>query len=146
MQPTTKENNHCKNCINFGRVSPNVGGTKQGKRTSSRSVSVFDRLGDKAVSHQRKSRVFEGQKVESVPRNAPYILDYYYDDEENGPTTSCELDDEDEDLNFSKKIWSIFVSQGFVRPKLEKYTGRGDPIYRIADYKSEMKLKTCHPH
>ncbi|KAL2466050.1 activating signal cointegrator 1 complex subunit 2-like protein [Abeliophyllum distichum] len=74
-----------------------------------------------------------------------YELGYSYDDEGDGLTKSFEEDDDDEDLSFFHEIRSTFVPRGFVRSKLDKYTGRDDSMYHLADYKIEMKLKNASP-
>ncbi|KAL2558800.1 hypothetical protein Fot_03539 [Forsythia ovata] len=78
---------------------------KERERRPARSGNIFDRLGNEADSHQRKSQFHDGQRMGSLPRDPIYELDYSYDDEGNGPTRSFEEnDDEEEDLTFSHEI------------------------------------------
>ncbi|KAL2526677.1 hypothetical protein Adt_11731 [Abeliophyllum distichum] len=108
---------------------------KERERRPAKSINVFDQLGDEADSHQQRAQFHDGQRVGSLPRDPQYELGYSYDDEGDGPTRSFEEDDDDEDLPFSHKIQSTHVPRGFVRLKLDKYNGRGDPMYNLVDYK-----------
>ncbi|KAL2533080.1 hypothetical protein Adt_06431 [Abeliophyllum distichum] len=96
---------------------------KEQEGRPARSSSVFDRLGDEANSHQRKTPFHDSRKVGSHMKDPMYEYDYSYDDEGDGPTRSFEEDDDEEDLLFFHKIRSTPVPRSFVRQKLDKYTG-----------------------
>ncbi|KAL2474890.1 Uncharacterized protein Adt_35626 [Abeliophyllum distichum] len=81
-------------------------------------------------------------------RQGKEIPDYSYDDDDdygNGSARSFELDNDDEDITFFHEFWRTPIPRGFVRPKLEKYSGRSDPMNYLADYKTQMKLKNASP-
>ncbi|KAL2485692.1 activating signal cointegrator 1 complex subunit 2-like protein [Abeliophyllum distichum] len=118
---------------------------KERERRPTKSSSVFDRLGDKADFYQIRAHLYEWRSVGSISRDLSYVPDYSYDDERDGHARSFELEGDDEDLSFSFEIRNTSVPKGFVKPKLEKYTGRGDPMYDLAYYKIEMKLKNALP-
>ncbi|KAL2515965.1 Uncharacterized protein Fot_29936 [Forsythia ovata] len=82
---------------------------KERERKPIRSANVFNRLGDKVDSYQMKSHLFEGRKVGSISKDHPYVPNYSYDNEGDGPTRSFELEDVDEDLPFSHEIQSTPV-------------------------------------
>ncbi|KAL2505567.1 hypothetical protein Adt_21188 [Abeliophyllum distichum] len=90
-----------------------------------------------------RAQFHDGRRVGSLPVDPQYEPDYSYDDEEDGPTRSFKEDDDDKDLPFFYEIRKTLVPRGFVRPKLDKYTEQGDPMYHLADYKTKMKLKKC---
>ncbi|KAL2466360.1 Retrotrans gag domain-containing protein [Abeliophyllum distichum] len=84
------------------------------------------------------------KKRECRPARSTSIFDRLGD----GPTKSFEEDyddDEDEDLLFFYEMRRTPVPRGFIKPKLDKYIGRGDPMYHLAYYKIEMKLKNASP-
>ncbi|XP_022899253.1 uncharacterized protein LOC111412550 [Olea europaea var. sylvestris] len=62
-----------------------------------------------------------------------------YDSDEQ--QRSCDLDDDDENLPFSRELRSAQVPNHYVMPKIPKYDGRGDPEKHLNAYKTHMSLR-----
>ncbi|KAL2542181.1 Uncharacterized protein Adt_03159 [Abeliophyllum distichum] len=60
-------------------------------------------------------------------------------------TRSYEVDDDDENLPFSKGIRNAPIPQKFRVPKITPYTGKGDPLDHVNTYKTEMSLRGATP-
>ncbi|KAL2552564.1 hypothetical protein Fot_06183 [Forsythia ovata] len=84
---------------------------------STRFTSIFDRLDNEDYSHKRKPCLFEGRRVGSISKDPSYVPDYSYNDKDDGPTRSFELDDDYEDLIFFHEIRSTLIPRSFVRSK-----------------------------
>ncbi|KAL2481821.1 hypothetical protein Adt_34787 [Abeliophyllum distichum] len=130
--PATSHSHHYSDLRDSRRYQP-VDPLKEREHRPTRSSSVFDQLSDEADSHIRRAQFHDGRRVGSLPRDLIYELGYSYDDERDRPTRSF-----DEDLSFFYEIRSTPVPIDFVRPKLDKYIGQGDPMYHLEDYKIEM--------
>lgn len=85
--------------------------------------------------HENASRVApprnRQQRREKEARDRPgtshqqpgYEADEYDSDEQQ---RSCDLDDDDENLPFSRELRNAQVPSHYVMPKIPKYDGRGD--------------------
>lgn len=72
----------------------------------------------------------------SLPR---YEVDENYDSDE--PQWSCDLDDDDENMSFSRKLRNAQVPSHYVMLKLTKYDGRGNPTKHLNTYKTNISLR-----
>ncbi|KAL2472127.1 Uncharacterized protein Adt_40263 [Abeliophyllum distichum] len=60
-------------------------------------------------------------------------------------TRSYEVDDDDENLPFSDGIRNAPIPHEFCEPKIDPYTGKGDPLDHVNTYKMEMSLRRATP-
>lgn len=61
------------------------------------------------------------------------------------PCCSYELDDDDDNLPFSRELRCFLMPQNFVPPKIPKYEGKGDPEKHLNKYKTQMSLRGASP-
>lgn len=131
-----------------------------------RSVSVFDRIGNDPSTRVRPARglVWSDREEEHVPppprnrrerRNLvdwdsrgealPPPQDIQDDEGSKGPCRSYEIDDDDDNLPFSREIRSFPMPTNFMPPKIPKYEGKGDPEKHLTKYMTQMSLRGASP-
>ncbi|XP_022888168.1 uncharacterized protein LOC111403774 [Olea europaea var. sylvestris] len=129
------------------------------------SVSVFDRIGNDPSNRIRPSRgsARSDNEEEYVPpprnrkerRNLvdwgsrgkapPPSQDVQDDQGSEGPCRSYEIDDDDDNLPFSREIRSFPMPTNFMPPKIPKYEGKGDPEKHLTKYMTQMSLRGASP-
>lgn len=135
-----------------------------------RSVSVFDRIGraprnrnqpppqtTRQQGHEqsqevqappprnrreRRSQVDWGNRAEAAQRPPRQQAD---GNDSDGPCRSYELDDDDDNLPFSRELRTFPMPHNFVPPKIPKYEGNGDPEKHLNKYKKQMSLRGASP-
>ncbi|KAL2506292.1 Retrotrans gag domain-containing protein [Abeliophyllum distichum] len=92
------------------------------------------------------------------PPQGSYHQPHHHDEDQQAPnpfpphvpecpkeTRSYEVDDDDENLPFSKGIRNAPILHEFRVPKITPYTGKGDPLDHVNTYKTEMTLRGANP-
>lgn len=92
---------------------------------------VRERFSKEVTSRDRKCNCRKGRRVGNLINVSCSSL--IYEEFENRPTRSYELD-YDNGLPFSRKIREELVLDKFVRPIMENYSGKGDPMYHLYVY------------
>ncbi|XP_022891839.1 activating signal cointegrator 1 complex subunit 2 homolog [Olea europaea var. sylvestris] len=92
--------------------------------------------------HQRKE---DEARTQARPSHQPPRYEAEENNDSDEQQRSCDLDNDDENLSFSRELKNAQVSNHYVMPKIPKYDGRSDQEKYLSAYKTHMSLQGANP-
>lgn len=93
------------------------------------------------LPRNRRQRGDKATKIQVVPSHPLLRYQANEDDHIDEPHRSCNLDDDDENWPFSKKLRNVHMSSHYLMPNILKYDERGDPAKQLYSYKTHTNLR-----
>ncbi|KAL2543155.1 hypothetical protein Adt_04133 [Abeliophyllum distichum] len=118
----------------LGNQSPQSGPKRNRKWRRPSRLGIGSFIAPFQIMHNWRS---ENSEAHSKGRGDPRFVNAWFKDVI--PKLECDLDNDDENLPFSKELKAKKLSVEFKMPSMEKYNGRGDPMDHINVFKTRFQ-------